>query len=106
MLSIKRFLKFNLFIIRIFKNNKKLIIGLAIFVILIIVKIMVTDCATLTICDPSPYCNYSIYYSFPVFTVVLIKLLPWLQIIGGVILIWVLGEIIINWIKNKKNKNN
>ena len=57
------------------------------------------------ICDPSPYCRYSFYSHFPNFTVVLIELLPWLIRIGGIILVWALGEKIINWIKKKKDKN-
>lgn len=91
---------------RIFKNNKKLIIGLAIFVALFIVQKILYFNYMLLICEPAPYCRYLFYESFPIFTVVLIKSLPWLQIIGSIILVWALGEKIINWVKKRKDKNN
>ncbi|MEA2064794.1 MAG: hypothetical protein U9O66_00665 [Patescibacteria group bacterium] len=57
------------------------------------------------ICEPTPYCRVSFYSRFPNFTVVFLELLPWLEIIGLIILIWALGEKIVNWIKKKKDRN-
>lgn len=46
--------------------------------------------------DPSPYCQYSTYYNFPILILILV---------GQIILLWAIGEKIINWIKKKKDKN-
>ena len=87
---------------KILKNNKKLIIGLAILVSSFIIKKIITFEYILVACDPSPYCNYPIYHSFPNLIITLFKLLPWSIMIGGIILLWALGEKIISYIKNKK----
>ena len=87
---------------KILKNNKKIIIGLAILISSFIIKKIITSEYILLACNPSPYCNYSIYYDFPNLTIVLFKLLPWLIITGEVLLLWALGEKITSYIKSKK----
>lgn len=87
---------------KILKNNKKIIIGLAILISSFIIKKIITFKYVLVACDPSPYCNYPIYYNFPNLTIVLFKLLPWSITIGGIILLWALGEKITSYIKSKK----